>query len=980
MEAVAAEYQWSVPVPSVTSEETGGPPRAYLWIPPTCQRVRAVVVGQHNMLEEPLLEHPAFRAALAELGMAAIWVTPAIDGQFRDGKTSGARFEEMFRAVAEESGYTELTHAPVVVIGHSAMAEFPYRFAAWNPGRTLAAISLKGAWPDMRAPGGPGWSGQDVAGVPLLFVSGEYEWAEERAGKALAFRREFPAVPFSMLADAGGGHFDSHDALVSFLAEYLRAAARHRLPTEVGAVDQPVALRSMDATKDGWLIDRWHMDKPPRAPAAPASQYRGDVHETYWCFDEAHARATERLQAAYAGKKPQLVGYIQKDAVVEQNPKTHQQVTLSFLPDTAGDGLTFKLEGTFLDKVPPGRPERWMARAAGSSVDHAPAGGPVIIRRISGPVEQISPDTFALRFDRLGFDNPRRSAEIWLLAEHPGDSQYKRAVQQSVLHFPLRNTEGVPQSITFPEIPDQLTSSTATIPLHASSSAEPDALVRYYVREGPAEISSDAEGAPVLRLKQVPARAKFPVKVTVVAWQWGRSIEPKMQSAAPVERVFHVNKEISHTAAAQPPPTPLLDCLIPGDAASEAAHQCSAKKSEVVSGALGQPARRLLPGGGESFWEGGSLGFIMKVDPDKPNYVTARFWGDEVNPNLLVLFCEGKQIGYRHLGDIDVLALPDDEPRYNGRFYYATTPLPQTLTAGKKEVRLEIRSNGPVWGYGRSFEDYQKPMTKPSRAIYRLATHTDGCYVPSADEVQGQPPEATVRKEPGEEVLIAVKKRVNNTLDNLLKSRRPVNQMQAQLLAKAYFVKWTTAFQNPKAVEQVIRCADDRYQAWRRDAPAVWHDLSTWNPDWFGLGPAADAVRLLAGPIAPALDAKLKDGTTRRVAWSEMFRSSRDWLRTHRRSITNQTIFVDTNIYRSHLAVAAIDPANAWPHEQAQRYLYECLGLAPWLGTDTADGSLKPWGANYFQLTEKGLSRELGYVGGYGEILGQMVDAYDATR
>jgi hypothetical protein len=370
----------------------------------------------------------------------------------------------------------------------------------------------------------------------------------------------------------------------------------------------------------------------------------------------------------------------------------------------------------------------------------------------------------------------------------------------------------------------------------------------------------------------------------------------------------------------------------------------------------------------------------MKVDPDKPNYLTARFWGDEVNPNLLVLFCEGKQIGYRHLGDIDVLALPDDEPRYNGRFYYATTPLLQTLTAGKKEVHLEIRSNGPVWGYGRSFEDYQKPMTKPSRAIYRLATHTDGCYVPSADEVQGQPPEATVRKEPGEEVLTAVKQRVNNTLDNLLKSRRPVNQMQAQLLAKAYFVKWTTAFQNPKAVEQVIRCVDDRYQAWRKDAPAVWHDLSTWNPDWFGLGPAADAVRLLAGPIAPALDTKLKDGTTRRAGWSEMFRASRDWLRTHRRWITNQTIFVDTNIYRSHLAVAAIAPANTWPNAQAQRYLYECLGLAPWLGPDTENGPLKPWGSNYFQITEKGLSRELGYVGGYGEILGQMVDAYDATR
>lgn len=391
------------------------------------------------------------------------------------------------------------------------------------------------------------------------------------------------------------------------------------------------------------------------------------------------------------------------------------------------------------------------------------------------------------------------------------------------------------------------------------------------------------------------------------------------------------------------------------------------------------PARRLLPGG-EQPWEGGRVSFTMKVDPQQPNYLTARFWGDETDENFLILFCEGKQVGYRWLGDIDVLALPDDEPRYNGRFYYCTTPLPRALIAGKTEVHLEIRSNGPVWGYARKFEDYQRPMTKPTRAIYRVTTHTDGCYLPPADDVQGQPPKDIVRTAPGEEVIEAAKKRVNSTLDACLKSRRPLNQMQAQLLARAYFVKWSVAYQNPKAVEQVIRAADDRYRAWQKDPAGVWHDLATWNPDWFGLGPMADAVRLLATPLAPSLDAKLDAGKTRRAAWSEMFRASRDWLRTHRRWYTNQTLFVDTNLYRSHRALVAIDPQKAWPEEQAKRYLYEALGLLPWTGSDTDHGSEKTWGANYFQITDKGLSRELGYVGGYGEILGEMVDAYEAAR
>ena len=139
--------------------------------------------------------------------------------------------------------------------------------------------------------------------------------------------------------------------------------------------------------------------------------------------------------------------------------------------------------------------------------------------------------------------------------------------------------------------------------------------------------------------------------------------------------------------------TPTLDDLVLGNAASETEHHLVGVKSEVVQGALKLPARRLLPGG-EQPWEGGRLSFTMKVDPKEPNYVTARFWGDEVDKNFLVLFCEGKQVGYRFLGDVDVLALPDDEPRYNGRFYYSTTPLPRALTAGKTEVHLDITAMG----------------------------------------------------------------------------------------------------------------------------------------------------------------------------------------------------------------------------------------------------------------------------------------------
>jgi hypothetical protein len=41
-----------------------------------------------------------------------------------------------------------------------------------------------------------------------------------------------------------------------------------------------------------------------------------------------------------------------------------------------------------------------------------------------------------------------------------------------------------------------------------------------------------------LTFTPIPPRAKFPVKVTVVAWQFGRGIEPKLKTAEPVERSF----------------------------------------------------------------------------------------------------------------------------------------------------------------------------------------------------------------------------------------------------------------------------------------------------------------------------------------------------------------------------------------------------------------------------------------------------------
>lgn len=529
--ALAADWQWSVPIESAISSETKGHPRAFLWIPPNCKQLRGVVIGQHNMEEEPILEHPKFRATLGELGFAEIWVTPGYDLFFRFDQGAGGHFETMMKTLAAESGYGELQFVPVAIIGHSAAASSPWNFAAWNSKRTLAAISVSGQWPYYKDVNTPDWGDRTVDGVPGLVSMGEYEDAAGRAGVGLSQRQEHPMTALSMLANPGAGHFDVSDAKVAYLALYLKKAAQYRLPENV-PLDRPAELKPIDPTKTGWLADRWRKDDGPKAPAAPVGQYTGEAKDAFWFFDEELAKATETFEAAYRGKKHQLAGYVQDGKIAEQNPKTHQQVTLKFLP--LEDGLSFKLTGTFLDTVPEGRPEGWTGLPKGSPVSHATGGGPVVISRICGPVAQTAPDTWAIRFDRMGMTNTKRSNEIWLLASHPGDAEYRRAVQQSVLHFPLRNEAGADQRITFAAIGDQKRG-TKSVKLNATSDA--DMPVHFYVREGPAEV----EGG-TLKFTPIPPRAKFPVKVTVVAWQWGRSIDPKLKTAEPVEQTISILK------------------------------------------------------------------------------------------------------------------------------------------------------------------------------------------------------------------------------------------------------------------------------------------------------------------------------------------------------------------------------------------------------------------------------------------------------
>ena len=515
----AAPWQWSVEIKELISEETNAHPSAYLWIPENCKQVRAVIIGQHNMTEETIFEHPEFRKNMGKLGIAEIWITPGIDQRWDVTKGTQQIFETMMKNLSEISGYAELEFAPVIPIGHSAMATYPWNFAAWNPERTLAVLSIHGDSPRTHLTGygraNLDWGTRTIEGIPSLMVMGEDEWWEDRLITSFDYRREYPNAPLSFLADAGHGHFDISDELIDYLSLFLKKTVEYRLP-EHSSLDAPIQLIPVEA-KNGWLADRWRKNEKPTAEAASYDKYKGDKNHAFWYFDKEMADATEKYYANERGKTEQYIGFEQKGKLITFNPKSHVRMSPSFQPEA--DGVTFHLKAVYTDTL---RNEY--------SKEHSTH--PIRMSRICGPVEVVNDTTFTVRFYRMGLDNPKRTGGICLMASVKQDHKYRSAVQQVEIRIPYRNKEGISQRIIFPKLSD-VKASVKKISLNGT--ADSGLPVYYYVKEGPAEIKGDK-----LVLTKIPSRAKFPVKVTVVAWQYGRSGEPKVQTAEAVEQSFYI--------------------------------------------------------------------------------------------------------------------------------------------------------------------------------------------------------------------------------------------------------------------------------------------------------------------------------------------------------------------------------------------------------------------------------------------------------
>jgi hypothetical protein len=426
-------YQYSVELTNMVSNETGKPSTAYLWIPDGCKRVKAVILAQQNMTEETIFKMDYFRKQMKTMDIALMWVAPAFSQKWDPQTPCQSTFEEMMTAIAYQAGHEEIAKVPIIPLGHSAQATFPWNFAAWNPDRTLCIISFHGDAPRTNLCGfgtsNIEWGRyRNIDGIPGLMVEGEFEWWEKRVTPALAFRMMYPESCVSFLCDTGRGHFDCGQPTAMYIAKFIKKSLEQRLQAD--------GMLKKINPQDGWLAERYHADIPAndgtdqgvkisyegkRYTPAPYAQYKGDKHDAFWYFDKEMAELTEARYRESAGKKVQYMGFEFQGALVPVDNHAQCGMSGNFVPDA--DGITIHIKAVYTDST-----------HVSLSNNHSKAHPHIEV--ISGPIKKINDTTFRVYPYEAGFDNPRRCLNFLLVAVGDPDGDYRGAVQPITFNLP----------------------------------------------------------------------------------------------------------------------------------------------------------------------------------------------------------------------------------------------------------------------------------------------------------------------------------------------------------------------------------------------------------------------------------------------------------------------------------------------------------------------------------------------------------------
>jgi hypothetical protein len=560
---------------------------AYLWIPPDTPQIRAVMVGIHNGLPLPMLQHPDVRRVCRRHGIAQILLTPndceigKMLANLRFDVTDETRtaiYDRFLERLAAASGHPELVTAPIVPLAHSAYMSFPFEAAARRPERCLGAIGIKSGTPDLYAMYPPGPDGKpafDLRDVPILMIDSAAQetvpgrWRGSPYPQAFepnftgAYRHDRPDNPGTdyeprneMIGaswDMMSGHFDMLPRNYTFVADWLDAVATARLPKQPGAPLGRLCLR------DGWLMDprvpRTGEIGPDYPPPAPYADFKGDRRRALWFPTEALARRLFELQRDEMRREVELFTVLDPHG----HPVDLSEGPMAVMPDAAkllhGDGL-FTFVTHHFTEPPRICTSTERGHTSGTASRHelgnplfpgrttlTLSGIPVRFDANGAPVELVATEQkaddrgvtethFTLQMARHRLAPNRGFQMFFPRLYHEGDARFAatgRTVQMSW----APGDAGQSQTVEFPAI-DDVPATSPRIDLAATASS--GLPVTYFVVQGPGVIR---DGAFVPH--ELPAGASQPIDVTIGAYQRGvYEKDGGWQSTPTVYRTFRL--------------------------------------------------------------------------------------------------------------------------------------------------------------------------------------------------------------------------------------------------------------------------------------------------------------------------------------------------------------------------------------------------------------------------------------------------------
>jgi hypothetical protein len=523
------DWQWRTTVSLIDNKGNKYTANPYLWIPPTCKKIKAVMVMSTAVIEQTMVEDPDIRAVCAKHNIAIMWSSDQI---YRDDVTITSQIEQILAAFARISGYDELNTIPWIPVGHSGTNPMARYITVNNTNRIAVAISHKAS---------PYFG--TVNTVPIVVTNGEFmEWDSyardlkanitlETTHRDVINARTTNQQLVSYFFDPNTGHFDCSKPLLKNLALYLDGIFSLRFDAQGNML--PV-------TQDqGWVVE------------LPVPGYSGFVPKKYneataieknrpWFPTQESAQAAYDLANISMTRTAQVAGFA--DAAGSYEIGWERGIMWPLPYSWNADGSSIFVNSVPYLKMPQGAYNKASSYTVGGP-DYGlkfsffnkddifiNSGNPIDIEISSGNLKRIDNHNFEYV--------PRFGTASYLVVRQPGNAVFRTSVQAGQFTY-TKKVDGAENIITFAAIPNQSILNLQPIQLAATSSS--GLPVKYFVRNGPAHIN--VQNQLIIDKDSIPSRSKMPITIAVTAYQLG-TISPAVKTATEITHTFVVTNGI----------------------------------------------------------------------------------------------------------------------------------------------------------------------------------------------------------------------------------------------------------------------------------------------------------------------------------------------------------------------------------------------------------------------------------------------------